>query len=44
MGAATIRAYVNAGALVVGMDLADDAGETVCADATTKGTGAAPLT
>ncbi|MFT7653977.1 MAG: NAD(P)-dependent dehydrogenase (short-subunit alcohol dehydrogenase family) [Limisphaerales bacterium] len=41
MGAATIRCYVNAGALVVGMDLTDDAGEKVCADATTNGAGSA---
>jgi len=30
MGAATIRAYVNAGAQVVGMDLSDHDGEAVC--------------
>lgn len=39
MGAATIRAYVNAGASVVGMDLADDDGKKVCADANVNGTG-----
>ena len=33
MGAATVRAYVNAGAQVVGMDIADDAGRVVCAEA-----------
>lgn len=33
MGAATVRAYVSAGAQVVGMDIADDAGRAVCADA-----------
>lgn len=34
MGAATVRAYVNAGAQVVGMDLTDAEGAKVCADAT----------
>lgn len=41
MGAATVRAYVSAGARVVGMDVADDAGSAVCADATTAGPGKA---
>lgn len=39
MGAATIRAYVNAGAEVIGMDLADEAGTKICADATEQRTG-----
>lgn len=33
MGAATVRAYVKAGAQVVGMDISEDAGRAVCADA-----------
>ncbi len=33
MGAATIRAYVDAGALVVGMDVNDNDGEAVCSAA-----------
>jgi NAD(P)-dependent dehydrogenase (short-subunit alcohol dehydrogenase family) len=33
MGAATVRSYANAGAQVVGMDIVDDAGRAVCADA-----------
>ena len=41
MGAATVRAYVSAGAYVYGMDLADDAGRTVAADANAKGPGKA---
>ena len=41
MGAATVRAYVSAGAHVYGMDLADDAGRTVAADANAKGPGKA---
>ena len=28
MGAASVRAYVNAGAAVVGMDINDDGGQT----------------
>lgn len=41
MGAATVRAYAGAGAEVVGMDIADDAGRSVCADATEAGPGTA---
>ncbi len=41
MGAATIRAYVNAGASVVGMDLNDDDGKQVCTQATANGAGKA---
>ncbi len=41
MGAATVRAYVAAGAQVVGMDIADEAGQTACAEATASGGGAA---
>ena len=33
MGAATVRAYTGAGATVVGMDIVEDAGSSVCADA-----------
>ena len=39
MGAATVRAYVKAGAHVVGMDIADDAGRAICADAAAGGPG-----
>ncbi|MCY3776208.1 MAG: SDR family NAD(P)-dependent oxidoreductase [Candidatus Aminicenantes bacterium] len=39
MGAATVRAYVQAGAKVVGMDIADEAGQEVCADAAEGGPG-----
>jgi len=39
MGAATVRAYVAAGTSVVGMDIADDAGRAVCAEATASGPG-----
>ena len=39
MGAATVRAYVKAGARVVGMDIADDAGRAVCAEAGADGPG-----
>jgi len=38
MGAATVRAYVKAGAQVVGMDIAETAGSQVCADAAGLGT------
>ncbi len=41
MGAATVRAYVNAGAQVVGMDLTDDEGEKVCASASDAAAGGA---
>ena len=41
MGAATIRAYVRAGANVIGMDVTDDTGAAVCADATAEGPGTA---
>tara|TARA_Y100000590_G_C15364896_1_gene880367 strand:- start:40 stop:810 length:771 start_codon:yes stop_codon:yes gene_type:complete len=40
MGAATVRAYVKAGAQVVGMDIAETAGSQVCADAAGPGTSA----
>lgn len=40
MGAATIRAYVNAGAQVVGMDISEAAGSRVCSDAAGSGTAA----
>ncbi len=33
MGAATVRAFTGAGATVVGMDIVEDAGSSVCADA-----------
>ncbi|HEY5679095.1 MAG TPA: SDR family NAD(P)-dependent oxidoreductase, partial [Pseudomonadales bacterium] len=33
MGAATVRAYVGAGARVVGMDLAEEDGQKVCIEA-----------
>lgn len=39
MGAATIRAYVNAGAQVVGMDLSDTDGAAVCAAASEAAAG-----
>ncbi len=41
MGAATVRAYVAGGASVVGLDVSDDAGALVCADATRSGAGTA---
>jgi len=41
MGAATIRAYVNAGAQVVGMDLTDEDGQAVCDEASANGAGSA---
>lgn len=41
MGAATVRAYVRAGASVVGMDVSDDAGSAVCAHAEAAGPGTA---
>ncbi|MEQ8859142.1 MAG: SDR family oxidoreductase [Pseudomonadales bacterium] len=39
MGAATVRAYVAAGAHVIGVDVSDDAGSAVCADAAAAGPG-----
>ena len=41
MGAATVRAYVKAGADVIGMDVLDDAGAKVAADANAAGPGTA---
>ena len=41
MGAATVRAYVNAGATVVGMDITADAGKAVCEEASAGGAGEA---
>jgi len=41
MGAATMRAYVRAGAQVVGMDVADETGTAAAAEANTPGPGAA---
>jgi NAD(P)-dependent dehydrogenase (short-subunit alcohol dehydrogenase family) len=41
MGAATVRAYVRAGAVVTAMDVADDAGEKVVAEANAEGPGRA---
>jgi NAD(P)-dependent dehydrogenase (short-subunit alcohol dehydrogenase family) len=41
MGAATVRAYVAAGATVVGMDIVPETGRAVCAQATTSGPGQA---
>lgn len=41
MGAATVRAYVNAGAQVVGMDLNDADGDAVCAGASQSASGKA---
>ncbi len=41
MGAATVSAYVNAGATVVGMDLNDREGEEVCARGSSDGPGVA---
>src|SRR5512137_374168 len=41
MGAATVRAYVQAGAHVIGMDVSDDAGREVCAAANAAGPGTA---
>jgi 3-oxoacyl-[acyl-carrier protein] reductase len=41
MGAATVRAYVGAGARVVGMDLAEEDGQKVCVEASATGPGSA---
>jgi 3-oxoacyl-[acyl-carrier protein] reductase len=41
MGAATVRAYVQAGANVIGMDVADDAGAEIAASAQATGPGTA---
>lgn len=41
MGAASVRAYVNAGARVVGMDVDVDTGRAVCAAAAAEGAGEA---
>ena len=41
MGAATVRAYVEAGADVIGMDVNDDNGSTVAAQADQRGPGSA---
>ena len=41
MGAACVRSYVAAGASVVGMDVTDDTGAEVCAEATKQGPGTA---
>ena len=41
MGAATVRAYVAGGASVIGMDVSDDAGSIVCADAAASSPGTA---
>jgi 3-oxoacyl-[acyl-carrier protein] reductase len=41
MGAATVRAYVTAGANVFGMDVSDDAGKAVSAEANQRGPGTA---
>ena len=41
MGAATVRAYVKAGAHVIGMDVSDEAGQKVSADASLTGPGKA---
>jgi 3-oxoacyl-[acyl-carrier protein] reductase len=41
MGAATVRAYVRAGAAVIGMDVADEDGEQVAAEANAAGRGTA---
>lgn len=41
MGAATVRAYVEAGADVIGMDVVDDAGAAVSANANAAGPGTA---
>lgn len=41
MGAATVRAYVKAGARVVGMDVTDDAGTAAAAQANARGPGTA---
>lgn len=41
MGAATVRAYVQAGADVIGMDVADEAGAAVSLEANDKGPGTA---
>ena len=39
MGAATVRAYVKAGADVIGMDIDDETGNNVCSEA--EGSGSA---
>lgn len=39
IGSATVRAYVSAGGQVIGMDLFDEAGRSVCADASATGPG-----
>ena len=39
MGAATVRAYVKAGADVIGMDIDDETGNSVCLEA--EGSGSA---
>ena len=41
MGAGTLRSYVSAGADVIGMDIADETGEKVVAEANAKGPGSA---
>lgn len=41
MGAATLRAYVGAGAHVVGMDVMDEAGAVIATEASSKGPGSA---
>ena len=41
MGAATVRAYVDAGADVIGMDVNDEAGTAVSAEANEAGPGTA---
>ena len=41
MGAATVRAYVKAGAQVVGMDVLDEQGRAVSAEASAQGPGSA---
>ncbi len=41
MGAATVRAYVKAGAAVIGMDVSNEAGAAVCVAADEEGPGSA---
>ena len=41
MGAATVRAYTGAGASVVGMDIVEETGFTVCVEASAAGPGSA---
>lgn len=41
MGAATVRAYVSAGARVIGMDVTDDSGRAAAAEANAAGPGTA---